>query len=190
MNKVVGRGAVLAVLLGAYAGVFAAPHVLAPRTAAFDALTAHGRQIEAAIADTRFAEALPVALDLRQAYRSDPQILYWLGEIYHGLNRPREEAGAWEAYLLVSSAPWAACPAVAEVYERLGESARALAAYERCVAFDPDDPERLIDLAAALERRHEPAKALEVYRRADRLDTLDPRLTHRIQALGGRAAGQ
>jgi Flp pilus assembly protein TadD len=183
VTQSVARSTLLAVLLAGYAALFSDFQGSGGGDAPFDPLSPHGRQVEQAIETRQFAEALPVALDLQRAAPRDPQIAYWLAEIYRGLDRPREEAQAWEMFVSLDAAPAAACPAIGEVYARLNDPGQVLRAYERCATFDPDNPERLIDLAAALERQGRADQAVEAYRRVAALDPDDPRVASRIEAL-------
>ena len=43
----------------------------------------------------------------------------------------------------ISTTPAEACPSLPEAYAAAGQADAALAAYERCARYDPDDPERL-----------------------------------------------
>jgi hypothetical protein len=124
----VTRSLLLVALLGGYAVV--GLHLLDRSTStAFDPLEPRGRHVERAIEQRRFAEALPVALDLQRAYETEPVIAYWLSEIYRGLGRSHEEVDAWETYLRLGGAP-----------EDRGAPADALATSEPAGAQDPNDP--------------------------------------------------
>lgn len=92
------RSLVLAALLIGYAVV--GLDLFKPSTAgAFDPLGARGRHVELAIETGKYDEALPVALALRREYEHEPVIAFWLAEIYRGLERPAQEADAWDAYI-------------------------------------------------------------------------------------------
>jgi tetratricopeptide (TPR) repeat protein len=153
----------------------------------FDPLSPHGRQVEEWIETKRFADALPVALDLARANPGEPQVEFWLGEIYRGLDRPADEVNAWERFVAGSSMPAAACPALAKAYERAHKDREAVDAYERCARFAPDDAERLLDLGDALAARQRADEALAAYQRASKLDETDERPRRRIQRLTGAA---
>jgi Flp pilus assembly protein TadD len=152
----------------------------------FDPLDRHGRQVEVAIEIHRFADALPLALSLRKAYSNDPEVLYWLGEIYRGLDRTSDEIDAWREYARLSTTPEAVCPALPLAYARAGEASSALQEFERCATRAPDDPERLVDLAAEHARQGHAERALAVYRQARALDPGDPRIPRRIADLSRR----
>ena len=77
----------------------------------FDPFLPAARAIEQRIADGRFTEALPLAIDLERAYPGEPQIAWWFARVHHGLQDPVSEAAAWERYVESSPAPGDACPA-------------------------------------------------------------------------------
>jgi tetratricopeptide (TPR) repeat protein len=149
----------------------------------FDPLSPSGRHVEHAIESGRFAEALPVAVSLRQSYPNEPLICYWLAEIHHGLNQPDAEAGAWAAFVSMTPARAAACPQWPEAHARAGQAADAIRAYEQCASFAPDDPERLINLADALASSSRLDAARAAYTKAATLDRSDPRPALRLRAL-------
>lgn len=140
----------------------------------FDPLSPPGRQVELAIETRRFADALPVALELRSAHPDDPVVLFWLAEIYRGLDQTEDELDTWDAFLRLSSAPWEACPWLPEAEARAGRVDAALQRYRDCVGFAPDNPQRLLDLAGAqLEHGHRDEASL-TYAKAAALDPHDP----------------
>ncbi len=173
------RTFILIVLLAGYAAMFSGNPWTAA-SGAFDPLDPHGRQVEQDIEAGRFGDALPVARQLITAHPDDPQILYWLAEIYRGLGQGSEEAKAWERYVRLGVAPAAACPSMPRAYLSLGDDAAALGAFERCAAFDPDDAERLIDLARAQAVSGDARKARSTYERAAAIAPDDPRITHHL----------
>jgi tetratricopeptide (TPR) repeat protein len=149
----------------------------------FDPLSPRGRYVETAIETGRFADALPVALSIREAFPDQPHVSYWLAEIYRGLDRPRDEADAWDTFVSMRSARAAACPAWPQAHARAGHDEAALHAYQECVAFAADDPERLIDLADALAAQRKLDEARAAYARAAALDRADPRPAIRLRDL-------
>jgi len=148
----------------------------------FDPLSPRGRHVEDAIETGRFADALPVALSIREAFPEQPNVSYWLAEIYRGLDRPRDEAAAWDTFVSLTPGS-AACPAWPQAHARAGHDQAALRAYEQCVAFAPEDPERLIDLADALAAHRKLDEARAAYARAAALDRADPRPALRLREL-------
>ena len=153
------------------------------RRGAFDPLLPLGRAVEERIGERRFAEALPVALELQHAYPAEPQVVFWLARIHHGLHSSSEEAEAWERYVAISPSPAEACPAMPEAYARLGQMARALSSYERCARFAPDDVDRAMDVGEAYARDGRGADARAVFERAVRLDPDNPLPRGRLAAL-------
>lgn len=154
-----------------------------------DALAPQSRSVEQAIGERRFVDALPLALEVQRAHDDDPLVAFWLATIFRGLDRPRDEAAAWETYIRLSSAPAEACPGVAEAYERLGERARSLDHLIRCVSNEPREPDHLVDLGDAWELEQKDERALAAYRAAALLGAHDPMLADRIERLSRRMAG-
>jgi tetratricopeptide (TPR) repeat protein len=183
------RTAMLLTLLAAYVAVIvrlAGPSVAERR---LDALAPQPRSVERAIGERRFADALPVAHELQRTHEDEPLIAYWLATIYHGLDRPRDEAAAWETYIDLSSTPAEACPAIAEAYERLGDRERSFGLYRRCVDYDPGEPDRLVDLGEACERDQKYDEALAAFRSAALLDPHNPILARRVDQISHRMDG-
>jgi tetratricopeptide (TPR) repeat protein len=181
-------------LIGALLLLYAAPFLGrngfgSTGAARLDALQPEAREVEHAIAAARFADALRIALDLQKAYPQEPLVAYWLASIYHGLDRPGDEAAAWETYMKRSTAPEEACPAIGQLYERLGDRTRALHEYERCAELDPRQPDRLVDLGEAAERLGEPSVALAAFTRAAQIDPTDPGVADRVRQLSLKAGG-
>jgi Flp pilus assembly protein TadD len=110
-------------------------------------------------------------------------ILYWLGEVYRGLGDASSEAAAWQQYARLSSTPAEVCPALPLALTKIGDAPGALQAYETCVGWEPDDPERLVDLAAEYERRGRMDLARATYQRVLTADPGDPRIARRMTAL-------
>ena len=176
------RSLLLAILLAGYASIFVRLPGAGPQ-GGFDPLSPRGRQVEEAIETDRFADALPVVLDLKRMYGDEPIVAYWLAETYRGLDRRRDEVEAWRAYIEVSSTPEQACPALAEALSQLGQHDNAIRELQQCVEREPDNPERLIDLAAAYARLQRSEEAFDAYTRAAELDPDDPRLPVYIREL-------
>lgn len=173
--------------LAVVAALYAA--VLWPRSPAgsadrADPLSPPLRSIELALRDERPAEALQLAVAASQQYPRDPFLKYLEATALQQLARWEDEARAWEAYVAVSDTPGAACPAVAVAHERRGDESLALEWWRRCAAFEPDEPERLVDLADALARRGLRRDARERYAQARALDPANPGLARAIAAIG------
>jgi len=155
--------------------------------AKFDPLDRRPHQVESLMVAGRFAEALPLAAELRRNFPNEPEAAFWLATIRHALGQAEAEGEAWEDYVRLSSEPVDACPAWPDAYARTGRSDRALATYERCAALDPRDPERLRDLADAYTRAGRRDAAAETLRRAVALDPDNPALQQRAVAVNGAA---
>lgn len=183
------RVLLLVVLLGAY-GVFLERRLSPEGPAGLDVVSPRARQVEHAIAAGRFADALPIALELEASYSGEPLVVYWLALTYHGLGRFADETAAWERFITLGAAPEEACPELANAYALTGDDDGGVRAYARCAGLDPRDPERLLDLGDALDRARRPAEALEAYRRAASLDPKHPVIARRIDRVSRDMAGK
>ena len=176
--------ALLLVLFLGYATVFvrlpAAGFGLGQR---FDPFASRPRIVEQMIVANQFAQALPLAVELRRSFPNEPQVISWVAVIHRGLKAWVAEASAWEDYVRLSPTPAAACPALPEAYGRLGKVEQALASYERCAKLDPQNADRLFDLGHAYQRSGRASEAIALYRQAAALDPYNPVLTDRIAAL-------
>jgi tetratricopeptide (TPR) repeat protein len=181
------RVLLLIVVLAAYAAVLGYARGLGT-PAAFDPLAPRPHAIERLIVAQRYAEALPLAIALRDNYPSEPIVAFWVATASSGLERWQAAADGWEAFVRISPAPASACPSLPQAYERLGAAERALDAYTRCADFDASDPARHLDLGAALERAGRLDAARVQYRRAAELDPHDPALSAGGRGLS-RASG-
>jgi tetratricopeptide (TPR) repeat protein len=150
----------------------------------FDPMARRPRAVEHAIGEGRFAEALPLAIELNRIHPAQPLVSYWLAVIYRGLARAQDEAGAWEAYMRQSTTPEEACPDVAAAHGRAGDAARAMAALKKCTELDPREPERWLDLGDGLERSGDHEGALAAYRRGFEIDSRHSILAARLGLTG------
>jgi tetratricopeptide (TPR) repeat protein len=138
-----------------YLSLFAAP----PRSR--DApwlLTAEESQRElersrALIREGQPREALEITRRLHRAFPESHVHLHQIATLEEQLGDPLAAARAWEAYLDLSPTPLEACPAVGRAWQAAGRETDALDAYERCLAFDPENPDSHLYLALARERR-------------------------------------
>lgn len=165
----------LAVLLVGYAAVFVRLPSLSS-SSAFEPLSPRGREVEHAIEERRFTDALPLAQELGRAYPDEPLISYWFGEIYRGLSQPRDEAAAWERVFEQTGSADAACPALPLAYARIPDASKSLEAYERCANAAPDDPERWLELGGAYALNGRPDEAMRAFERSRALDPTNPHL--------------
>lgn len=181
------RTIVLVALAAAYGLTFARTAQPEDGSKRADPLSPQGRAIERALAEGRPDEALSLAQDVRRAFPGDPFLSYLLATIYKALDQPAHEAEAWEEYIRTSTTPADACPFVAQAYDRLGERERALERFRLCVALQPDDPDRRVDLAEAYERAGKTDLANAAYREAAPLDLNNPLLASKAKAAGDQA---
>jgi tetratricopeptide (TPR) repeat protein len=182
------RTALIALLLGAYAGMFSW-RLFTTAVDGFDAVSPQAREVERSLADQRYEQALPLAKELQTKYPNEPLIELWLAAIYRGMQRYADEAQAWERFIEIGSAPDEACPGLANAYAMSKPNQPDLAAHERCTTLDARDPERLLDYGVALELAGKRDEALAVFRRAAELDPSHPAPGRFIDALL-RAGGQ
>jgi hypothetical protein len=109
------------------------------RRGRFDPFLPTAQAVEHRIEEGRFAEALPLALDLSRAYPDEPEVALWVARVHHGLHDPASEANAWEKYVALSAAPAEACPALPEAYEQAGRQGDARDAAARCLRYEERD---------------------------------------------------
>jgi hypothetical protein len=109
-----------------------------PGGLSFDPLGPRGREVERAIEERRFADALPIARDLHSAHSHDATIAIWIAEIYDGLGRSAEAGDAWSRVLDLTHEADAACPAMPNAYARAHHGQQAQEAEARCAAARDD----------------------------------------------------
>jgi hypothetical protein len=124
------RTATWAVLVAAYAVVLFGADRAGP--ARLDPVGPAARQIELALADGRFADALPMALDVQRAHMSEPLVAYWLALIYRGLGRPDDEALAWDAFAATAGDSQAICAIIMAAYPDTWDAVRSHAWRGHC----------------------------------------------------------
>ena len=170
------RRLLLATLLVGYVATFV--HVQPPGSARreFDPLSAAGRDVERAIEQGRYAQALSQTQALASRHQDDATVQVWLAEAYKGLGKPEDEARAWERVLAITKLADAGCPALPQANTRAGNRAAALDAYRRCADLAPDDPERWFDLAGAALAAGDQAEADAAFAKSRTLDPTNPRL--------------
>jgi hypothetical protein len=99
------RTALLLGLLAAYLATTLRPILLDGTGRGFEALAPESRFVERAIGEHRFADALPVAIQLRRAHAAEPLVAYWLATIYQGLGRSADARVAWDDFHRLSGSP-------------------------------------------------------------------------------------
>jgi tetratricopeptide (TPR) repeat protein len=122
----------------------------------------------------RYGDALEPTLALTRALPNQQVYAERLARIYQHLNRPADEAAAWERVVAVSPTPVDACPALPDAYVRAGGlSPAALDAFERCAAFEPSNTDMLFFLGRARERAGRTDDAEAAYREVVRINRTD-----------------
>lgn len=152
----------------------------------FDPFLPLARKLEQRVEERRFADALPIALELEKSYPDEPLIAYWIGRIRNGLGDRTLEAAAWERYVAISPTPEEACPAWPDAIAATGGASAALDAFARCAAFDATDADRLVDLGDAQVRAGRADDARETFRKAALLEPDDPLIASRMRAAEGQ----
>lgn len=124
----------------------------------------------------RFAEALAPTERLTTELSSQAVYHERLARILKELDRPADEARAWERMMAVTPTPIDACPMIAEAYQRAGRADAALAAIERCAALPPVNPDFLVLQGQALLQMGRPADARRAFERGLAIDQSYPDL--------------
>jgi tetratricopeptide (TPR) repeat protein len=143
------------------------------------------RRVERLIAARQFADALPLALENRARYPGDPTAAWHVARVYEGLQRPSDEAAAWETYLHNAPPTATVCMRVSELYRQLRQPSRVVANADRCLAFDAGQPELLADAAEADLERGDHTAAMRALQRAAAIDPHNPRAAAMLQAVAG-----
>ena len=119
-----------------------------------------------AYAAGRYADALEPTSRLVARFPLQQAYAERLARIFGKLNRPADEAAAWERFIDVSPTPIDACPAIGDAYARAGQPQKSLEALQRCVSFDPRNSEQLFFLGRAYEHAGRTADAMARYSEA------------------------
>jgi hypothetical protein len=119
-------------LVIAYAAFVFRPSPHGPDADRLDPMAPAARQVELALVDGRFDDALPLAMEQRRTFPQDPLAAYWLAAIYRGLDRRADEARAWAEFAALSSSPLDACPDAIDASRQSGDAQAAQAWERRC----------------------------------------------------------
>jgi len=152
-----------------------------------DMLAPRGRSVELALAEGRFEDARVLAEELRRTFPEDPFPWYLLATIHRASAHLEAESAAWDEYMRRSETPVEACPDVGLAYEQRGESDQALDRFRRCADLEPNEPDRLTDLAGALERVGQIGEARDTYQRAVALEPRDLWVAGKLRELEARS---
>ncbi|HVT01905.1 MAG TPA: tetratricopeptide repeat protein [Thermoanaerobaculia bacterium] len=109
--------------------------------------------------------ALVVTQRLHDAFPQNHVYLRRLADIYHRSRRPREEAQAWEDFMVSAPTPGEGCPQIGRAWQAAGDIGKSTAAFERCLSVNPGDADSILFLALAYEHSGQPDKARELYAR-------------------------
>jgi predicted Zn-dependent protease len=113
----------------------------------------------------KYREALPDVLELHAAYPGNHIYIERAAEIYDGLGRYDQAAEFWEKYFDRAPLPVTACPQIGQAYWKQDKQKEAIAAFERCLACDPENTDSIFFLAHARELAGDTAGAGELYQR-------------------------
>lgn len=167
MSRLLGGAMVLALYASVLRPGGESDPIDASAAAAQEWVTASRDAFESA----QYEDALEPTIELTRAFPNQQVYAERLALIYQRLDRPADEAAAWERVVAVSPTPVDACPAMPDAYVRAaGLTEQAIDAFTRCSAFDPGNTDMLFYLARAQEQigRHDLAE--QSYREAVRID--------------------
>lgn len=146
------------------AGTRAAPPADAEAdAAAMDVLLVASRE---GFATKRWQDALAPTKAIVERFPSQHVYLARLAEIYNKLERPKDEAAAWELFMDRAPLPAEACPFVGNAYRRIGQYDKALNAFERCFEADTENAELAFFVGLGNEWMTRFDAAQEYYERA------------------------
>ena len=168
--RAVLRVAASLVVLAIYYWVLVAPRAMPAAPAKNLNAADHVREVNALIGAGRYDRALEPTLALTRSFPTSQIYLGQLASIYHHLDRPKEEAEAWERFLAVAPTPVEACPQIGDAYRKQRLFPQAIDAFNRCLAFDPDNPDMLFYAGHAAEWEGTWERAAELYGRALAMD--------------------
>ena len=106
--------------------------------ALIDGLLVESRE---AFSSGRWQDALEPTKAIVARFPGQHVYLARLAEVYNKLERPQDEAAAWELFMDRAPLPAEACPAVGNAYRRIGKYDLALNAFERCFQADTKNAE-------------------------------------------------
>src|SRR5262249_32680717 len=157
---------VLAIVYGA----LMSPRVPASPTAGSTSLSvdearALVERAQALTAAQKYEEALVPLTTLFKANPTNHIYAGRLADLSNHLGRYREEAQFWEQFVRFSPNPVEGCPQIADAYWKLGQQKEFVDASERCLGFDPENPDEVFYLARAYERTLRFEDAAKLYHR-------------------------
>lgn len=120
-------------------------------------------QCKALSREGKYQDALPGVLKLHETYPGSHIYIEMAAEIYDHLGDYAKEAEFWEQYFDRAPNPVTACPQIGQAYAKQGKEKESIAAFERCLARDPENSDSIFFLAHALEISGQPERAAELY---------------------------
>ena len=153
-------------VLAIYYWMLVAPRAMPAASARNPNAADQVREVNALIGAGRYDRALEPTLALTRSFPTSQVYLEQLASIYHHLNRPKDEAEAWERFVAVAPTPVEACPQIGDAYRKQGLIAQTIDAFDRCLAFEPDDPDMSFYAAHAAEWAGTWDRARNLYARA------------------------
>ena len=117
----------------------------------------------------KYQDALPCVLKLHDAYPGNHTYIEMAAQVYDHLGNYDREAGFWEEYLDRAPIPVTACPRIGQAYWKQGKQKEAIAAFERCLAYESNNSDSIFFLAHALEMSGQPERAGELYERGAKI---------------------
>ena len=124
----------------------------------------------ALMAANKWSEALTPIRALAQAYPGNHIYAEQMATVYGHLNKPAEEAAAWEQFVATSPNAYEACPEIGYAYRHAGRLDKAIDAFERCLTYDPDNPEMQFYAAHAAEWKDDWTTAKALYEKSAAAD--------------------
>jgi tetratricopeptide (TPR) repeat protein len=125
------------------------------------------KMVEAARGDItkgEFELALHPSLELHKQFPQNHVYMEQLATVYGHLRKYADEAAMWEEYLVYSPVPIEGCPQVGVAWRNLGQTAKAMDAFRRCLGFEANNPDVFYQLAYTSERS-DPKTAEATYRK-------------------------
>ncbi len=167
MSRLLGGVVVLVVYASVLRPGGESDQIDASAASAQEWLTASRDAYEAA----QYEDALQPTIELTRAFPNQQVYAERLAQIYRHLDRPADEAAAWEQVVAVSPTPVDACPAMPDAYVRAaGLTEQAIDAFARCAAFEPENTDMLFYLGRAQEQAGHPDLAEKSFREAVRIE--------------------
>lgn len=121
------------------------------------------QQANQLMAQGRWPEALVPVSALVAAVPTNHISAEHLATIYSHLGQPKDEAEAWEKFVLTSPSPQEACPHLGAAYRQAGDLVKAIDAFERCLTFEPTDTDLMFYAAQAAEWKNDWVSAARLY---------------------------